>query len=221
LLGALRERLWRRSFSPLDAFVFEKAIAPAVAKIIGPVVSGLVHGPQVLDVGCGGGLIAGSVAASCGATVIGVDPSSAQVRRFNKRHRKMDSLRALRARAESLPFSGASFDSLYSSCVWKHWPDSARGTAECARVLRPGGAIVFIEIDRSSSKEDWLRFASSGDVPTGLRHLVVWFTLKLVSPVAPDAASLRSSFDGLDVEMVSVSKMTDLPFLVCTARSPD
>jgi ubiquinone/menaquinone biosynthesis C-methylase UbiE len=201
----------------VDPYVFDKAIAPALATVLGPQISTVVHGPKILDVGCGGGLIAGSVADSLNATVIGVDPSSAQVRRFNRRHRTAGSPTAVRGWAEELPFPDASFDSLYSSCAWKHWLDPGGAVAECARVVRPGSAITFIEIDRSSSREDWRSFASSGNIPRGLRSLVTWFTRKLVLPVAPDERLLSNTLEEIGAASVLVSKMPGLPFLVATA----
>jgi len=215
-IGRLREKLWRRAFSPLDAFIFEKAIAPAVSRIIGPLVSSLVGGTQVLDVGCGGGMIARSVAESSRCNVLGVDPSTSQVRRFNRHRRERPEVRAIRGRADALPFSTGAFDSLYSSCTWKHWPDAARAAAECARVVRSGGAIIVVEIDRAGTKDDWRRFVSAGRVPRGLRKMVIWFTLLMVAPVGPCATSLGASFDGLPVSPPKVSKLGDLPFLVCT-----
>ena len=43
----------------------------------------------------------------------------------------------VQAGGEDLPFGSDTFDSLSSSCTWKHWPDPARGVSECVRVTRP------------------------------------------------------------------------------------
>lgn len=45
--------------------------------------------------------------------------------------------------AEDLPFSDASFDLVLGHAVLHHVPDLERAAAEFARVLRPGGAVVF------------------------------------------------------------------------------
>jgi SAM-dependent methyltransferase len=50
---------------------------------------------------------------------------------------------AVRADAESLPFPDAGFDLVVGHAVLHHIPDLERAFAEFARVLRPGGVLVF------------------------------------------------------------------------------
>jgi SAM-dependent methyltransferase len=52
-------------------------------------------------------------------------------------------VRAARADAEALPFADASFDLVLGHAVLHHLPDLDRAFDEFARVLRPGGRIVF------------------------------------------------------------------------------
>jgi SAM-dependent methyltransferase len=52
-------------------------------------------------------------------------------------------VRAARADAESLPFTGESFDLVLGHAVLHHLPDLDRVFAETHRVLRPGGRIAF------------------------------------------------------------------------------
>jgi SAM-dependent methyltransferase len=44
---------------------------------------------------------------------------------------------------QQLTFPGESFDLVTSNQVFEHVPDDIRGYAECYRVLRPGGALIF------------------------------------------------------------------------------
>jgi ubiquinone/menaquinone biosynthesis C-methylase UbiE len=53
------------------------------------------------------------------------------------------------AGAERLPFEDASFDTVVSTLVLCTVPDPARALAETARVLRPGGRLLFLEHVRS------------------------------------------------------------------------
>lgn len=49
----------------------------------------------------------------------------------------------IEADAASLPLPGASFDLVISECGASLWCDPARWVPEAARVLRPGGRLVF------------------------------------------------------------------------------
>jgi SAM-dependent methyltransferase len=53
--------------------------------------------------------------------------------------------RLVRAPAEQLPFAAESFDTVVSTLVLCTVSDPARAVAEAARVLRPGGRLLFCE----------------------------------------------------------------------------
>jgi ubiquinone/menaquinone biosynthesis C-methylase UbiE len=55
----------------------------------------------------------------------------------------------VQAGAEALPFEDASFDSAVFTLVLCTVPDPAAALAEAARVLRPGGTLLFVEHVRS------------------------------------------------------------------------
>jgi SAM-dependent methyltransferase len=209
----------RRSFSSPEAVAYEMTIAPALAKVVGPVVHELVTGSPILDVGCGGGRLAISVAERLSAAVVGLDPSLSQVRRLSRRRRNVPGVEPVRARVEDLPFGESVFDSVFSSCAWKHWPDPVLGLAECVRVTRPGGVLVVVEIDGSSSAEEFRRFAYASRVPVGLREAYVRFAMRTVVGVAPDSETLAHSFAGLNVRPPTVSRIADLPFLVAATTT--
>ena len=101
----------------------------------------LGSGPgRLLDVGCGGGshMLA---FAETGWTPVGVDVSEEQLRLA--RGRGCD---VRQARAEELPFDDASFDAAVS--MWTHTDvdDFPAVLREVARVLRPGGAFVYLGV---------------------------------------------------------------------------
>ncbi len=212
----LTEGICRRSFSSPEALAYELTIAKALARVVQPAIK---PGPVglTLDVGCGGGWLAHSVAGSSGATVIGLDPSASQVKRFT-RARRPESARVgvVRGVAETLPFPDGTFDSVYSSCAWKHWPDPARGVAECVRVTRSGCTLTIVEIDGSSTPDEFRRFADRSRVPMGLRAAYVRFAMRTVVGVAPNAHALAESFTGVDVAPPVVSRLGDMPFNVAT-----
>ena len=106
-------------------------------------------GLRVLDVGCGGGLLAEEFA-RMGCTLTGVDPSAASLAaaRAHAAARGL-SIDYLRALGESLPFAGGSFDVAYCCDVLEHVSDVSRVVGETARVLRPGGVFFYDTINRT------------------------------------------------------------------------
>lgn len=98
----------------------------------------LGEGPgRLLDIGCGTG--AQTVAfRDAGWHVTGVDASEDMLRRAQAR-----GLEVVRAEATVLPFDEASFDAVVS--LWTHTDIDDFGDVlmEAARVLRPGGPLVY------------------------------------------------------------------------------
>lgn len=54
-------------------------------------------------------------------------------------------VRLVHAAAERLPFSGEVFDLAFATLSLRHWTDRDAGTAQLARVLRPGGVLVVAD----------------------------------------------------------------------------
>lgn len=104
---------------------------------------------QVLDVGCGGGLLAEEFA-RLGCAVTGVDPSTESIAAA-RAHAASQGLSIMyqKGRGEALPFSAASFDVIYCCDVLEHVDDLRQVIAETARVLRPGGTYLFDTINRT------------------------------------------------------------------------
>ena len=61
--------------------------------------------------------------------------------------------RVVGAGAEALPFADASFDTAVATLVLCTVPDPAAALAEVARVLRPGGRLLFLEHVRSADPQ--------------------------------------------------------------------
>lgn len=217
VLERLAEVVCRRAFSSPEALAYELAVAPALAEVVGPELRSHLSGTRILDVGCGGGRIACSIAADGPTSVFGVDASLSQVRRFSRRHRKGLSVWPIQARAEHLPFRNHSFDTVFSSCAWKLWSEPEVGLAECVRVTRPGGQLVIVEIDGASTVEEFRRFAKMSRIPYGMQEAYVRFAMRTVVGVAPDRAALEASFASLRLDPPAVRRIGDLPFLVVVA----
>lgn len=96
---------------------------------------------RILDVGCGPGA-ALEHAASAGASVAGIDPSSSMVSRAAKRVPKAE---VRRGSAEEIPFPDDSFSVVINIASFHHWADREAGLKEILRVLAPGGRLQIIE----------------------------------------------------------------------------
>jgi ubiquinone/menaquinone biosynthesis C-methylase UbiE len=94
------------------------------------------RGRDVLEVGCGTGLILRRIAAFA-RMARGVDLSPGMLAQARAR-----GLDVLEASATSLPFPDASFDVVCSFKVLAHVREIGRALAEMARVTRPGGVVL-------------------------------------------------------------------------------
>lgn len=101
-------------------------------------------GMEAIELGCGTAYVSAWLARR-GARVVGIDMSPRQLgtaRRLQHRHELRFPL--IHGNAEKLPFRDGSFDfaiSEYGACLWA---DPYRWIPEAARVLRPGGRLVFL-----------------------------------------------------------------------------
>ncbi len=74
------------------------------------------------------------------------DPEKPMIRRLQRRiDERRPETRLMRAPAEDLPFSDASFDTVVSTLVLCTVDDQPRALRELHRVLRPEGRLLFIE----------------------------------------------------------------------------
>lgn len=107
-------------------------------------------GKRVLDVGCGGGLLAEGMAAR-GAQVTGIDLSEGalKVARLHLKESglKVDyRLQSAESLAEEMP---GAFDVVTCMEMLEHVPDPASIIAACAKLLRPGSQVFFSTLNRN------------------------------------------------------------------------
>ncbi len=107
--------------------------------------AGIVPQPaSVLDIGCGTGrLLRQARTRWPEAQLIGVDPAAGMI---EVAKRLTPDATFFSGTAESLPLESATVDLALSTLSFHHWRDQAAGLREIARVLRPGGYVVLVDM---------------------------------------------------------------------------
>jgi SAM-dependent methyltransferase len=92
-------------------------------------------GRDVLDVGCGTGIVARQFQAA-GCTVLGVEPDARMADQARQRGLEVEV-----ATFEDWDPAGRAFDAVVAGQAW-HWIDPVAGAAKAVRSLRPGGRLA-------------------------------------------------------------------------------
>lgn len=157
--AALSDHWWdmRGPMAPLHAFTpirIDYILAnierfwPKKARSAAPA-SRPLTGLRMLDIGCGGGLLAEPMA-RLGATVTGIDVTEAAIMAATA-HAKQGGLDIdyLCSTAEDLASTGVTFDVIYASEVIEHVADRGLFIRAIARMLDPKGVVIVTTINRS------------------------------------------------------------------------
>lgn len=111
-----------------------------------------LRGLRVLDVGCGGGILADAMARK-GAAVLGIDLASKAL--------KVAQLHALEAQTQGVEYreisaealaaeQPGSFDMVTCMEMLEHVPDPASVVRACSTLVKPGGHVFFSTINRNA-----------------------------------------------------------------------
>jgi 2-polyprenyl-6-hydroxyphenyl methylase/3-demethylubiquinone-9 3-methyltransferase len=123
-------------------------IESCVTKVFGV---GALAQQEILEVGCGGGLVCEELAGRK-AVMVGVDPSQ-EALAAARTHAQQSGLGHIihyeQGSAEALPYADGSFSVIVCLDVLEHVRDLKATIAEIARVLAPGGVFVFDTINRT------------------------------------------------------------------------
>ena len=119
-------------WSPADAEAIASRLRPFVPE-----------GGRLLDVGGGTGALAARLADALHARVTVLDPTPRMLGYVPDR----EDVVAVLGRAEEMPFADDGFDAAVSSDAFHHFRDQSASAREMARVVRPGGAILVLDLD--------------------------------------------------------------------------
>lgn len=103
----------------------------------------------VADLGCGTGNAA-EVLAPVVRRVLAVDQSEAMLAAARKRLAGLRNVDFVRGDLESLPIETGTVDAAVCVLVLHHLPDPAKAVREMARILRPGGVALIIDMVQHS-----------------------------------------------------------------------
>src|SRR5436309_3001124 len=117
------------------------------------------------DLGCGTGQVSAALAPFV-RRVVAVDGSAAMLQAAKRRLQGLDNIDLRRGELEALPIDDGQLDGATVMLVLHHIPEPPRVMAEIARVLKPGGRIVLVDMlphDRENYRQQmghvWLGFS--------------------------------------------------------------
>ena len=212
-MGAIYEATWGRGFAAVYDRMFremeENGLHDLRARSLAPATG------ETIDIGAGTGLNLGLFPDAVSRLVL-AEPNRHMASRLRQ---KVDdegsSAEVVEAPAEQLPFPDASFDTAAFTLVLCTVPDQEAALAEAARVLRPGGRLMFLEHVRADNE----RTARWQDRLQRPWHFVA---AGCHANRDTEAAIRRSPFEIEDLEAGEIPKALPImkPMIRGTARLP-
>jgi ubiquinone/menaquinone biosynthesis C-methylase UbiE len=166
--------------------IYDRWVSPAVVAALQEdlherLIRDVPRGARVLDLGSGGGQHAVQIARERpDVQVVGVDISSTMVKRSRALARRAqvdDRVTFELGDATNLKYEDACFDAVYCAGPIKQVADKTRLMRECHRVLRPGGRLLAMDVNRGCSYEDVVAFVNRTPLPgPGRLLLKIYFS---------------------------------------------
>ena len=184
-------------------------------------------GKRVLDVGCGGGILADAMARK-GADVLGIDlaEKSLKVAQLHALEALTPhiSYRAISAEALAAEQPG-SFDVVTCMEMLEHVPDPASIVAACSALVKPGGRVFFSTINRNTKAYLMAVVGAEyvmGMLPRGTHDYAKFITPSELAGFARQTGLELDSMRGLDYNPVSkrykLSADTSVNYMIATQK---
>ena len=175
-------------------------------------------GLSLLDIGCGGGLLAEPLA-RLGARVTGIDAAAASIAAAHAHAAESELEIDYRvSTAEALAGTGASFDIVLAMEIIEHVGDVAGFMAAAARLVAPGGLLILSTLNRTAKSfalaivgaeyllrwlppgtHDWRRFLRPSEIAGALRPHGLALTEVIGVAYSPLTDKWRLAAGDLDV----------------------
>lgn len=186
-----------------------------------------LEGLSVLDIGCGGGLVAEPLA-RLGAAVTGIDAGSGAIDVAIAHAALMDlPIEYASIPPEEMMAQGRTFDVVLALEIVEHVADIPGFLSTCTRLVEPGGALILSTLNRTwksyafaiigaeyvmrwlpKGTHDWNRFLSPAELAAHLRPFGFAFANLKGMSYCPVTRQWRLSED-LDVNYLGYAKKAD------------
>ncbi|MBG55779.1 MAG: hypothetical protein CL935_01445 [Deltaproteobacteria bacterium] len=159
-------------------------------------------GEQILDVGCGVGLLSYEIAKRIGDSgkLFGIDINLDMIRHANKRCKNLRNTKFSEANADNLPFKKEFFDAVCCTQVLLYVNDVPNVLREIKRILKPKGRIIIVETD-------WRGVVINSNYDSITSRIFSAWDATVPSPNLPVYLGpflLNSGFCNIDVEAIPI-----------------
>lgn len=186
-----------------------------------------LSGKRVLDVGCGGGILADAMARKS-ADVLGIDlaEKSLKVAQLHALEVQTPSIAYRNISAEALATEQpGSFDVVTCMEMLEHVPDPASIVTACSALVKPGGWVFFSTINRNAKAYLMAVVGAEyvmGMLPRGTHDYAKFITPSELASCARQAGLELNAMRGLDYNPVSkrykLSANTRVNYMIATQK---